>query len=201
MNLDVLTIIAQTSIRSYRVLLALPRFGRRSLQSSFQFLIQNHFTILTIIKLDTRYDIYHWQLNGRYYRPVHPNEAMKPAKIQYHPNGQEEFVVWYQNGQIHRSVNLGPALINYCRDGHKIYEIWYNNGHKHRMAAPAVIKYNCDGDKIRESWYLGGRRHRVDGPAIINYDSDDDVAYQSYYLYDVEYSEEDYEAELLRLTQ
>ena len=63
------------------------------------------------------------------------------------------------------------------------------SGQYHRIDGPAVEYSN--GSK---EWYINGKRHREDGPAIEWNDGD-----KSWYLNDIEYSEEEFNQEIIKL--
>ncbi len=65
---------------------------------------------------------------------------------------------------------------------------WWINNKRHRTDGPAVEKYY-----IKE-WFINGKRHRNDGPAI-EYNN----GLRSWYLNGVQYSEEQYDQELIKL--
>jgi hypothetical protein len=205
---DILNIIAQISIPNYRALLALPRFGRRSLQPSFQFLLQSHFTTYTLIKECTEdseeYFIHKWTLDYPYneilHHPILPDGSTPPAFIRYYPNGQKDCEMWYYNGQSHRVG--GPASLDYDYDGKLDFEEWSIHGRTHRLDGPACIEYFSTGQISAEIWYIDNKRHRLDGPSIIFYGYDGEVEVEEYYLYGVRYySKGEHEAELLKLVR
>jgi hypothetical protein len=196
---DILTLIAHVSIPAYRVLLALPRFGRRSLQSlsavSFSLIYERYFTICTTTDRTVAEE---WMIASQHPRggPYrhHRHHLDGPACITYHLNGQKATETWYYKGLQHHPS--GPAYIFCNSNGQKEEELWYCRGQLHRFDGPACIRYFNDGQKFMEDWYLYGQRHRVDGPATIYADGR-----MEYFLHDKYYTKEDYEAELLRLTQ
>jgi hypothetical protein len=206
---DILTTIAQTSIEIYHALLALPRFGRRSLQLKHQILHQSHFTTHIIKHYAGGFIAHVWHLDHRsyniqldtgddlYYR--HRLDA--PADIHYDPDGHVIYEAWYEYDEIHRSVNLGPAIIYYHPNGQKASESWYERGQCHRLDAPASIHYHPNDQKAIEYWYNHNQYHRLDGPAAVGYNLSGIIINVQYYLYDVEYSRKDYEAKLLELTR
>jgi hypothetical protein len=138
---DIITIIAHVSISAYRALLALPRFGRASLNYKHQLTHQSSFLLLITDNSNNR----RWYLNGKRHR------LDGPAVIT--ANGDK---YWYTNDKIHRLD--GPAII-YASSN----QYWCLNGiTHHRLDGPAII---CkDGT---QHWFLNGQRHRCDGPAII----------------------------------
>jgi hypothetical protein len=205
---DILTTIAHVSIPVYRLILAIPRFGRRSLQPSFQVHIQSHFTTHIITKDEDGYVKHVWYLphrssaNNTYFHRLDG-----PAYIFYYPNGQKEYERWYEHGIQHRLD--GPAYISYSADGSKKIEGWFQNGKRHRQAVlptaehpgekagPAYITYYADGQKASEEWYQHNQLHRLDDPAVIYQDGREE-----YWLHGVHYyAKQAYEAELLKLAQ
>jgi len=48
------------------------------------------------------------------------------VKIDYYPNGQKQYEVWYLNGKEHRED--GPSYQYWYENGQKWYEEWYLNG-------------------------------------------------------------------------
>jgi hypothetical protein len=155
---DILTTLACVSIPIYRILLSLPRFGRRSLQFSHQSLFQSHFTIYStdddgIRRWYLNYPQSHILQNERawtFHSPILPDGSRAAAII--HPDGTQ---AWYYKGRLHR---LGaPAGI--LSDG---TQTWWVNDKLHRIGGPAIIR--ADGSK---EWRYDGMLHRLDGPALI----------------------------------
>jgi hypothetical protein len=203
---DILTVIAHVDIRAYKALLALPRFGRRSLSRPHQFLHQTHFTTLTITANDRGYIIHEWHLNHRstdkgyfLHSTVLPDGDTSPAFIKYDSDDQKIEEIWYEYGKIHRID--GPARIRFFNDGQKFTEDWWERDQIHRLDGPAHISYNLNGQRITEKWYKHDDCHRLDGPAIIHYDPDGAISSKYYYLHDSRYTKENYKAELLRLAR
>ncbi len=88
-----------------------------------------------------------------------------------------------ESGQLHRTD--GPA-VEYS-DGSKE---WYINGKLSRTDGLPTIEWS-DGSKF---WFINGEVHREDGPAV-EYSNDR----SRYYLNNIEYSEEEYQNELIKL--
>jgi antitoxin component YwqK of YwqJK toxin-antitoxin module len=196
---DVLTIIAHADIRAYRTLLALPRFGRRSLQLKHQILHQSSFTTYTITTRADGSIVHEWFLPHRSYTNYpYYHRLNDPARISYYTNG-EKVELWYNYNRARRID--GPACIEYHPNGQKAKETWYERGQYHRLDGPALTRYHPDGQKAEEYWYHHGRCHRIDGPAYICYDSSGSITTGRYYLHNKAYTKEAYEAELLKLAQ
>jgi hypothetical protein len=205
---DILTIIAHIDIQSYRALLALPRFGRRSLHPFFQVYIQNHFIIHTIIKEyvedGTASYVHEWLLgypcNEIRHSPTLLDGSKGPALIRHwYPNSQKDYEGWYDHGRRHRVD--APAFIFYYSNDQIREELWYVNGQLHRLDGPAHIEYMPDGRKCKETWYFNGELHRLDGSARIYYSYIGAATSEEYYLYGNEYTKQAYKDELLRLTK
>jgi hypothetical protein len=87
-----------------------------------------------------------------------------------------------EDGKLHRLD--GPAVE--WKYGNKS---WYINGMLHREDGPA--RESITGNKC---WYINGLLHREDGPAIELSDGE-----KNWYLNDIEYTEEEYEKELIKI--
>lgn len=144
---DIITTIAQISIPIYRVLLALPRFGRASLTYKHQLLHQSHFTHHEVDNDGT----HHWYLIHS--RPLARRSILHrldgPAIVE--SNGTQ---VWFYNGRYHRVDN--PAIIRANGD-----QSWFYNGQYHRVDGPAV------SGRGFSAYYQNGKPHRLNGPAVI----------------------------------
>jgi hypothetical protein len=173
---DVLTIIAHVSVKTYRALLAIPRFGRRSLQLKHQLLHQAQFTTYAITT-DSGCTLHNWHLAHRSscfdvheagkYNDYFYHRLNNPALIKYYSNGIKLEEKWYKHNQCHRID--GPAYTFYKPSGYKAVECWVLNGDIHRSNGPAYIEYYPNGQKEEEKWYDSGLIHRLDGPTIIQY--------------------------------
>jgi hypothetical protein len=106
---DILTTIAYTSIRAYRSMLSLPRFGRRSLHPKHQLLHLSHFTTHTI--RSDEYDgciIHIWHLSHRSSRKGLTGETDAyfhhrldgPARLSYMRDNTSPMVKRKKNGTI-----------------------------------------------------------------------------------------------------
>jgi hypothetical protein len=169
---DILTTIAQVTIATYRDLLALPRFGRRSLWLSFQQHNQNYITIHIIIYRDRIEDVSSFSSHRRY--TVHCSNLS--------------------------DCTTCPGIINYPNNEIE-EEVWSINKHLHRLNGPAGIRYDYNRQKDAELWYFNGKRHRIGGYAHIDYDSIGRVIRGEYYLHDKRYSKKNYEAKVAELIQ
>jgi hypothetical protein len=152
---DVLTVIAYISIKVYRALLAIPRFGRASYLpvslheriNRHQLLYQTHFTTRITYSDGTQA----WYLKLTI--PVQ-HHLDGPAIIL--PDGSQ---MWWYAGKRHRAGG-DPAIIYANGD-----KLWYVNGKRYRLDGPAVIRAN--GTRV---WYINDRPHRVGGAAFIGAD-------------------------------
>ena len=86
-----------------------------------------------------------------------------------------------ESGQFHRED--GPAV-----EG-SFGKYWYINGLRHRLDGPAVVFNNN-----YKEWYINGKLHREDGPAVEYSDG-----YKFWYLNGIEYSEEEYNQEVIKI--
>jgi len=69
----------------------------------------------------------------------------------------------------------------------------------HRVDGPAYIRYDINANKKIEEYCVDGKIHRLNGPAVIQYAEDGNIIYEVYYINGIEYTEENYHKELLKL--
>jgi hypothetical protein len=140
--IEILHLIANNDISTYRALLVIPAFAR-SLTSSTRcdYMIRFGYSV------EITYDTILWMCNGKLHR------TDGPAAIRV-----DDTQMWYIDGKLHRID--GPATI--YADGS---QAWFIDGKLHRTDGPAIIC--ADGSQW---WYIDGKLHRTDGPAIIHVD-------------------------------
>jgi antitoxin component YwqK of YwqJK toxin-antitoxin module len=178
LSIDVFDVLAtlyndHSGMKIYYQLLAIPKFGRRSLQPSSQKRYQTHFVhdhSYTEINEYEQYEeeddddtmrayIYHIKylphasLNYEYL-----NKLSRMGKYLHSPPGSEKPL---------------PSFIVLNPQGQKTTEQIYYNGELHCSTAPACINYYTSKDSVGrieiEEWLLNGEYHRDNGPARITY--------------------------------
>jgi hypothetical protein len=188
---DIYTIIAQLDITTYNLLLAIPRFARKTLDPNAQKQWQSHFIIHSIRYINEpgyyNCPIHEWHLIYRSGKKV-LHQLDSPAYIAYNSNGQIIHEVWYRCGKCHQDGN--PARNIYTNDGKLTYSIWYKNDLCHRDDGPADTHWKYDGLSPEgridwEEWYQNGKVHRNDGPARIEYNSNKEPFYEVWCQYGI----------------
>lgn len=85
-------------------------------------------------------------------------------------------VRWYKDGFLHQDNDL-PAVES------KTVKKWYQYGQLHRNNDLPAVEFRT-GSK---SWWFDNKLHRENGPAI-----EEANGHKKWYLYDVEYTEEEF---------
>jgi hypothetical protein len=179
--MDIINIIAlirdNKSTTYYRLLLAIPRFGRATLDRVKQLRWQSHFTTQTVI-MEPEGAHQEWWLNGRRHR------IDGPAIIE-----TDGYNHWYLHGKRYR-IDM-PATDKYL-----IQQMWFRDGALHGQcsetgtAEPAIVLTGRDGN-VEKHWYENGILHRVDGPAIIYGDGN-----VEYWINGVQHTKHEYESQI-----
>jgi hypothetical protein len=158
--IELLDVIATTSVYAYRAMLAIPRFARSITNiKNYMKLFGYSYKIMN--------DVVYWYLNGELwcirlpeeFNDIHPQTVRKWALVVTmgksvvvkYRNGLK---VWFSYGKMHRLTHLysdGKPAVEFP-DGTKE---WWTSDVLHRREGPAVIRAN--GDKY---WYLHGEQHR-----------------------------------------
>jgi hypothetical protein len=196
---DIFDFIATTrndhrGLKTYWQLLALPRFGRLTLQPRSQERYQNHFTHeykllsgggydsetgcrrtikTSYIKYLPHLSLYHkleadrdniYDVLRSYAHSPPQHNTVLPGEIYLDEDERMLYEKRYYNGVLHCTTE--PAVKYYRRNGKLDNITWYLRGSIHRDSAPAFIEYNERGSVYNEVWYLHNKRHRADGPAV-----------------------------------
>jgi len=104
--------------------------------------------------------------------------------IEYKVEVDDNNAIWRLDGKLHREGDL-PAIEYENGDN-----IWYVNGKLHRENDKPAIE-STNGYK---QWYVNGKHHRTNGAAIEWSDGS-----KEWYLEGVNYSEEEFNEEIIRL--
>ncbi len=122
------------------------------------------FRLVTEIRPDgTKHKTQMFDLEGNLHRDI------KPAVVEYYPNGRIRRFEFYQRNKLHRQNNA--AIEVYSEDGRVMLERHYcQHGLLHRdqnSYSAAVIYCDEDGFSLRQEFWQMGVRHRGTGPAVM----------------------------------
>jgi len=94
---------------------------------------------------------------------------IKPAVVEYYPNGRIKRFEFYQRNKLHRENNA--AIEVYSESGRVHLELhYYHHGLLHRdpQSSRAAVIYSAEnGCHTRQEFWNMGVRHRKTGPAVI----------------------------------